>query len=127
MFDCGASFQGASLNSVLLSGPDLTSSLVSVLARFRLEPVAMMADIESMFYQVRVHPENCDVLGFLWWPEANINNSLEEYVPLGGSPWGLIVTMKTGGFSCGKKEFITEVIHSEKLNGAFRRTEAELP
>lgn len=77
VFDCGASFQGASLNSMLLPGPDLTSSLVSVLVRFRLEPVAMMADIESMFHQVRVHPEDCDVLRFLWWPEGNINNSLD--------------------------------------------------
>ncbi len=31
------------------------------------------------------------------------------------------VTMKTGGFSCGKESLLQEVIHSEKLNGAFRR------
>ncbi len=35
--------------------------------------------------------------------------------------------MKTGGFSCGKESLLQEVIHSEKLNGAFRRAEAELP
>lgn len=79
VFDCGASYQGISLNGKLLQGPDLTSSLVSVLVRFRLESVALMADIESMFHQVRVHPEDCDLLRFLWWPEGNINGNLEEY------------------------------------------------
>ncbi len=39
----------------------------------------------------------------------------------------IYVTMKTGGFSCGKESLLREVIHSEKLNGAFRRAEAELP
>ncbi len=49
VFDCTASFQGRSLNSELLQGPDLTNTLVGVLLRFREEPVAIMADIESMF------------------------------------------------------------------------------
>ncbi|XDV45657.1 hypothetical protein PO909_013717 [Leuciscus waleckii] len=53
VFDCTASFQGRSLNSELLQGPDLTNTLVGVLLRFREEPVAIMADIESMFYQVK--------------------------------------------------------------------------
>lgn len=79
VFDCGASYQGTSLNSKLLQGPDLTSSLVSVLVRFRLESIALMADIEAMFHQIRVHPEDCDLLRFLWWPEGNVNSSLEEY------------------------------------------------
>ena len=38
VFDCGASYEGTSLNSNLLHGPDLTNSLVSVLVRFRLLP-----------------------------------------------------------------------------------------
>lgn len=66
VFDCVASFQGTLLNSMLLPGPNLTSSLVSVLVRFGLSSVAMMADVECMFYQVRVHPGDCDVLRFLW-------------------------------------------------------------
>ncbi|KAI3359305.1 hypothetical protein L3Q82_002621 [Scortum barcoo] len=52
VFDCCASFQGTSLNTELLQGPDLANSLVGVLTRFRKEEVAIMADIEAMYYQL---------------------------------------------------------------------------
>ena len=79
MFDCSAEFKGTSLNSQLLQGPNLTSSLLGVLTRFRQEPVAFMGDIKSMFYQVRVAEEDKDVLRFLWWPEGNVNQEIEEF------------------------------------------------
>ena len=52
VFDCSAKYQGKSLNDLLLNGPDLTNNLFGVLTRFRQERIALMADIESMFYQV---------------------------------------------------------------------------
>lgn len=52
VFDCSAKHGGTSLNDQLIPGPDLTNSLIGVLTRFRQEPVAFMADIEAMFYQV---------------------------------------------------------------------------
>ena len=79
VYDCAAEYQGTSLNQELLQGPDLTSTLVGVLLRFRQEPVAMMSDIEGMFYQVRVKKEDCDVLRFLWWPDGNVERPLEDY------------------------------------------------
>lgn len=69
VFDCGAEYTGISLNSQLLQGADLTSSLVKVLMRFRQEQVAIMADIQAMFHQVKVAEEHRDYLGFLWWPQ----------------------------------------------------------
>jgi len=66
VFDCSAKFRGSSLNDQLLQGPDLTNTLVGVLTRFRQEQVAFMSDIESMFYQVRVRPSDCNYLRFLW-------------------------------------------------------------
>jgi hypothetical protein len=38
-----------------------------------------MADVEAMFYQVRVSESDCDLLRFLWWPEGNLNQESEEY------------------------------------------------
>ena len=38
-----------------------------------------MADIEAMFYQVRVCPGDCDYLRFLWWPDGNLSTDPEEY------------------------------------------------
>ena len=67
-----------SLNDKLLQGPDFTNSLVGVLTRFREERVALMSDVESMFYQVRVQPDDRSVLHFLWWPEGNLDADPEE-------------------------------------------------
>ncbi|XP_066500465.1 uncharacterized protein [Hoplias malabaricus] len=79
VFDCAATYQGTSLNDKLLQGPDLTNTLIGVLLRFRQEPVAIMADIESMFYQVRVPNEDADLLRFLWWPGGDLCKEATEY------------------------------------------------
>ena len=79
VFDCAARYNGVSLNSQLLQGPDLTNNLVGVLIRFREEPIAIMADIEGMFHHVRVSPKDCDALRFLWWPENDFNKDPEDY------------------------------------------------
>ena len=41
--------------------------------KFRQGPVAVSADIEKMFYQVRVAEKHRDFLRFLWWKEGNID------------------------------------------------------
>lgn len=38
-----------------------------------------MADIEAMYYQVRVPEEDTDLLRFLWWPEGDIRQDMVEY------------------------------------------------
>lgn len=79
VFDCAAKYKGTSLNDQLLQGPDLTNSLVGVLTRFREEPIAIIADVEGMFHQVRVPLEDCDALRFLWWPDNDLTKQPEEY------------------------------------------------
>ena len=79
VFDCSCQYIGRSLNKELLQGPVLTNSLVGVLIRFRQEPVAFMADIESMFYQVRVPESQLDFLRFFWWTDGNTEVKPEEY------------------------------------------------
>ena len=65
VFDCAAKHMGTSLNDQLLTGPDLTNSIVGVLMRFREEQVALSADIECMFH-------DRDAFRFLWWPEGDL-------------------------------------------------------
>lgn len=60
VFDCAARHKGSSLNDYLLQGPDHTNSLLGVL--LRLGSIAMVADIEAMFHQVKVKEEDWDAL-----------------------------------------------------------------
>ena len=67
VFDCSAEYIGASLNKHLLQGPDLINALVGVLCRFRKDYVPIMCDVEQMFFQFLVCPDDRDFLRFLWW------------------------------------------------------------
>ena len=46
----------------MMQGSDLVNSLVGVLLRFRMDRVTTVADIEAMFHQVKVKPEDCESL-----------------------------------------------------------------
>ena len=63
--DATAKFQGSSLNSHLLSGPDLLNNLVGIFMRFREEKVTFSRDIEVMFNQVAVPEADQVALRFL--------------------------------------------------------------
>ncbi|XP_075250799.1 uncharacterized protein LOC142343002 [Convolutriloba macropyga] len=65
-------FQGQSLNSNLLKGPDLLSNLTGVIMRFRENRIALCADIEQMFMQVKVDPTDRPYLRFLWKKNGRI-------------------------------------------------------
>ena len=78
-FDCAAKFQNVSFNQQILQGPDLTNSLTGVLTRFREQSIAVMADIEKMFYQVRVPTEDSKCLRFLWWPGGDMEKNQKNF------------------------------------------------
>lgn len=63
VFNCG-------VNSQLLQG--LSNSLIGFPLKFRQEPIALTADIKSMFCQVRVAEEDKYFLRFLWWPGGDV-------------------------------------------------------
>ncbi|XP_067934182.1 uncharacterized protein [Watersipora subatra] len=66
VFDCKAAYNQTSLNDHLLQGPDMMNSLVGLLCRFRKESIAISCDIQKMFYNFLVNPEDRDYLRFLW-------------------------------------------------------------
>ena len=68
-----------SINTELMSGPDLANQVVGVLLRFRKEHVAFMADIKSMFYQVLVPPHQRRLVSYLWWEESNLSKEVVDY------------------------------------------------
>ncbi|KAK3739372.1 hypothetical protein QZH41_004769 [Actinostola sp. cb2023] len=79
VFDSAAECNGISLNKLLLSGPDLTNSLLGVLLRFRQNPVAVVADIEQMFHSFKVKKEHRDFLRFLWYKDNDPHGDIAEY------------------------------------------------
>ena len=65
-FSCSAQYANMSINTELMSGPNLAKQIVGMLLRFRKEHVAFMADITSMFYQVLVPPHQRNLLPYMW-------------------------------------------------------------
>ena len=74
VYDCAAVVGTKFLNDLLMKGPDLTNALTAVLLRFRKRLVPVIADVEAMFYQVRISPPDKDALRFYWWPNDYIDN-----------------------------------------------------
>lgn len=75
VFDSSATFEGVSLISELLSGPQLTKSLLGVLVRFRKERIGIMTDIQKMFYSFTVRDDHRNYLSFLWYREKKLRRT----------------------------------------------------
>ena len=79
VFDSSLVYQGCSLNDVLLSGPNLTNSLLGILLRFRKDRYAIAGDIQQMFYRFFVNDDHRDFLRFYWYQNNDPNLPLVEY------------------------------------------------
>ena len=79
VINAAAEFKRSSLNKSLLTGPDLLNSLVGVLIRFRSGKIAIAADIEAMFHQVRVNQDDADSLRFLWKDDITSDEPPDTY------------------------------------------------
>ncbi|XP_048751486.2 uncharacterized protein LOC125663228 [Ostrea edulis] len=79
VFDSSARFNGVSLNDILLSGPDLSNSLLGVLIRFRKEMVAVTADVQHMFHCFLVREDHRNFLRFLWHKDNDLDKEIIEF------------------------------------------------
>ena len=66
VFDLAAKVDGVSLNDALEKGPCLLNSLFNVLIGWREEKIVFAGDIEKMFNQIALHPEDQKYHRFLW-------------------------------------------------------------
>jgi hypothetical protein len=66
VFDASATFEGVSLNNMLLSGPDTNNGLRSVLQRFRERSVGFVCDVQQMFHSFAVPDHQRDFCRFFW-------------------------------------------------------------
>ncbi|XP_029171618.1 uncharacterized protein LOC114940982 [Nylanderia fulva] len=66
-----------SLNDHLYTGPKLQNNLMSILSRWRQHKYVYLADIEKMFRQIMVHPEEADYQRILW--RLSSQASLQSY------------------------------------------------
>ena len=64
-----------SLNSNILTGPDLLANLLELSLRFRENAVGVLADIGGMFMQIAIRPEDQSALRFFGCPITLFSNT----------------------------------------------------
>ncbi|UYV63214.1 hypothetical protein LAZ67_2003462 [Cordylochernes scorpioides] len=66
-----------SLNDLLHVGPKLQNNIFNILLKFRKNSVALVADIEKMYRQIRLHPDDIKYQTILWRDRKDLE--LQEY------------------------------------------------
>ena len=79
VYDASSSAVGPSLNNCLHTGPKY-NQILEILIRFRMYPVAVVADIEKAFLMISVDPRDRDFLTFLWVKDAMADELREHHV-----------------------------------------------
>ncbi|XP_058828181.1 uncharacterized protein LOC131688053 [Topomyia yanbarensis] len=55
-----------SLNDALMTGPVIQDDLLDLMLRFRKHAVALVADVEKMYRQIRIHPDDAALQRIVW-------------------------------------------------------------
>ncbi|XP_058827074.1 uncharacterized protein LOC131687050 [Topomyia yanbarensis] len=95
VFDASCrSKSGISLNDVLLPGPTIQDTLVTIVLRFRIHQFVLSADIEKMYRQILVHPTDQPLQRILWRddPEAPLKSYQLRTVTYGTSSAPFLAT-----------------------------------
>lgn len=83
VMDGAAEYRNVSLNSALVTGPDLTASLVFVLMRFRVGELAFSGDIQEMYLRVMMREEDRWAQQILWEDDGGICSYRMNVLPFG--------------------------------------------
>ena len=125
---------GCSLNDVLMKGPVIQDSLLNLLLRFRLHPIAIAADIEKMYLQIKVHPDHTPLQRILW--RSDQSQPVETYelqrVTFGLSPSSFLATRvlkqlaldEGDNFPVAKKALLNDFYVDDYIGGADTEDEA---
>lgn len=73
----GATTTGVSLNDLMYRGPNLQQDLLSLVIRWRQYKYAFTADLEKMFRQILVHPDDQKYQKIVWRPSPD--QFLQDY------------------------------------------------
>ena len=64
--DAKSKYRNVSLNDALLKGKLEMPDIMQIITRFRVGKVAMIGDIQKMFWQIRLHPDDQQYHGVIW-------------------------------------------------------------
>ena len=79
VFVLSAEFHGTSMNTALLSGPDMQKPIAGVLLRFREKQIVVNGYIEAIYHQVKVPENQRCFLWFLWWKDSDSSNVIVDH------------------------------------------------
>ena len=88
---------GVSINDMLHRGLMFLESLVGILIRFRQHPVAITADIKNMFFQIRLHPKDRNMLRFFPFTGKKSGEKQEAW-RFTVMPYGLVCVPSIAGY-----------------------------
>ena len=130
VFDASA-YEGdePSLNDCILQGPALQPNLVSVLLRFRMHQVALVADVKKMFLQIKLADKDQDSHRYIWLDmqtdkEQKIFRMKRVTFGVNCSPFLAIATVQNhakslkGQFPVAASEVIDNMYVDDCLSGA---------
>ena len=121
VYDASAKSTGPSLNDCLYVGPAFGQSIMDILLRFRLQKVALVADIEKAFLMITVDEEDRDVLRFLWiedieceTPQISVLRFARVVFGVASSPFLLNATIRhhIQGYQADDPSFVTKFLYS---------------